>query len=73
MSGVPRAHRAYVSRTRFLGAKRHQARCEDCPFMGELRRERDSAEEDAAMHAGAPAGMPAPREPGGRRAYDGPA
>jgi hypothetical protein len=59
---VPVPHRTFVDHgVRFLGAKRHQAKCEDCGFMGELRRDEESARADADMHAGAPDGMPEPR------------
>jgi hypothetical protein len=54
-------HRGFVSSARFLGAKRWQAMCEDCPFKGELRTDSDAAEDDARMHEAAPAGVPAPR------------
>lgn len=42
-----------------FGAQRFQARCEGCPFKGEFRRDRESAEQDGALHE-ATAGGPVP-------------
>jgi hypothetical protein len=55
------AHRTDILPTRFLGARRFQARCEGCPWEGELRREREDAEQDGALHE-ATAPQPEPKE-----------
>lgn len=57
---LPARHPAYVSSARAFGAKRYQALCEreDCPWRGELRKEREAAEQDALAHEGSPGLVP---------------